>query len=273
MRARIDVSEIEEQTKIRAKYLRALENEEWGLLPGPTYAKSFLRAYAHALGLDERTLVEEYKERFEEPREAEWGEGARQQAPYTPRRVRFPTRPRVPAPGPSRSRAYVIAGACAGVVVLLLVIGAIAGPQSKGPGPASRASDHGRAHTGAHGHRASGHGNVAGAAGAAGAVAAAPGAAASGQITLTLRPTARVWVCLIGDQHRKLIPGTILLPERERPLTYRGRQFKLDLGDNAVEMTIDGRRQEVPPSARPIGFSISASGLKPLAASELPTCA
>ena len=35
MRARIDVSEIEAQTKIRAKYLRALENEEWGLLPGP----------------------------------------------------------------------------------------------------------------------------------------------------------------------------------------------------------------------------------------------
>ena len=46
MRARIDVSEIEAQTKIRAKYLRALENEEWGLLPGPTFVKSFLRTYA-----------------------------------------------------------------------------------------------------------------------------------------------------------------------------------------------------------------------------------
>ena len=50
MRARIDVSEIEAQTKIRAKYLRALENEEWGLLPGPTFVKSFLRTYAQALG-------------------------------------------------------------------------------------------------------------------------------------------------------------------------------------------------------------------------------
>ena len=39
-------------TKIRAKYLRALENEEWGLLPGPTFVKSFLRTYAEALGLD-----------------------------------------------------------------------------------------------------------------------------------------------------------------------------------------------------------------------------
>ena len=37
MRARIDISELEAETKIRAKYLRALENEEWDLLPGRTY--------------------------------------------------------------------------------------------------------------------------------------------------------------------------------------------------------------------------------------------
>ena len=41
MSARIDVSEIEGKTKIRAKYLRALENEEWGLLPGPTLRRSW----------------------------------------------------------------------------------------------------------------------------------------------------------------------------------------------------------------------------------------
>src|SRR5438270_11604716 len=71
MRARIDVSEIEAQTKIRAKYLRALENEEWSLLPGPTFIKSFLREYADCLGLDARTLVEEYKLRYERPSEHE----------------------------------------------------------------------------------------------------------------------------------------------------------------------------------------------------------
>ena len=43
MRARIDISEVESRTKIRAKYLRAIENEEWELLPGPVYVKSFLR--------------------------------------------------------------------------------------------------------------------------------------------------------------------------------------------------------------------------------------
>ena len=65
MRARIDISEVEAETKIRAKYLRALENEEWDLLPGPTYVKSFLRTYAEALDLDAKLLVDEYKLRHE----------------------------------------------------------------------------------------------------------------------------------------------------------------------------------------------------------------
>lgn len=61
----LDVTEVEARTKIRAKYLRALEQEDWGLLPGPTFVKSFLRTYAEALGLDPRPLVEEYKFRHE----------------------------------------------------------------------------------------------------------------------------------------------------------------------------------------------------------------
>src|SRR5919204_4018933 len=71
MRAKVDISDVELATKIRAKYLRALENEEWGLLPGPTYVKSFLRTYAQYLGLDARRLVEEYKLRYERPSETE----------------------------------------------------------------------------------------------------------------------------------------------------------------------------------------------------------
>ena len=35
LRQKIDMTEVEAATKIRAKYLRALENEEWDLLPGP----------------------------------------------------------------------------------------------------------------------------------------------------------------------------------------------------------------------------------------------
>ena len=58
---KIDVHEVEEETKIRAKYLRALENEEYNLLPGPAYVKSFLRTYADFLNLDGRELVNAYK--------------------------------------------------------------------------------------------------------------------------------------------------------------------------------------------------------------------
>src|SRR5947209_11039054 len=69
MRARIDITEVETATKIRAKYLRALENEEWDLLPGPVYIKSFLRTYGDYLGLDSRMLSDEFKRRYERPTE------------------------------------------------------------------------------------------------------------------------------------------------------------------------------------------------------------
>src|ERR1700749_1462453 len=67
MRNRIDITEVEAGTKIRAKYLRALENEEWDLLPGTTFVNPFLGWYAAYLGLDSRMLVEEYKQRYERP--------------------------------------------------------------------------------------------------------------------------------------------------------------------------------------------------------------
>jgi cytoskeletal protein RodZ len=61
MALKIDVHDVEEATKIRAKYLRALENEEYNLLPGGAYVKSFLRTYADYLELDSRALVDQYR--------------------------------------------------------------------------------------------------------------------------------------------------------------------------------------------------------------------
>ncbi len=61
----IDVQQVEDATKIRAKYLRALENEEFDLLPGPAYVKSFLRTYADHLGVDGRHLVDVYRNEYE----------------------------------------------------------------------------------------------------------------------------------------------------------------------------------------------------------------
>src|ERR687897_3806443 len=65
MRQRLDIADVEARTKIRAKYLRALENEEFGVLPGPTFVKTFLRTYAEMLGLDPHVLVEAYRADYE----------------------------------------------------------------------------------------------------------------------------------------------------------------------------------------------------------------
>ena len=92
MRQRIDMTEVESATKIRAKYLRALENEEWDLLPGPTFVKSFLRTYAEYLDLDARSLVEEYRQRYERPATTEltpFGPGNRSHSSFSSARRYF----------------------------------------------------------------------------------------------------------------------------------------------------------------------------------------
>jgi cytoskeleton protein RodZ len=71
MRAKIDINQVEADTKIRAKYLRAMENEEWDLLPGEVYVRSFLRTYADFLGLDSRALLDEFRRRYESPSDHE----------------------------------------------------------------------------------------------------------------------------------------------------------------------------------------------------------
>ena len=151
MRERIDVSEIEAQTKIRAKYLRALENEEWDLLPGPTFVKSFLRTYGNALGLDGRALVEEYKLHYEHP--GDGIEPIQQAAVSAPRRARAraggamrrgPGAPPPPRTGPSR--AYMAAVGAVGIVIVLLVYALLSGgssPSSKAP-PSTPATERAR---------------------------------------------------------------------------------------------------------------------------------
>jgi cytoskeletal protein RodZ len=63
-RRQLTWEQVEADTKIRAKYLRALEEEEFNSLPSGTYVRGFLRAYASYLGLDGRLFVDEYASRF-----------------------------------------------------------------------------------------------------------------------------------------------------------------------------------------------------------------
>jgi cytoskeletal protein RodZ len=78
-----DFTEMEFRTKVRAKYLRALEAEQFEQLPGHTYIKGFLRTYAESLGLDGQLYVDEYNSRYV---------AGEEERPLRPRRV--PTPPR-----------------------------------------------------------------------------------------------------------------------------------------------------------------------------------
>ena len=74
LRRALDIADCESATKIRGKYLRALEEEQFEILPGPTYVKGFLRTYAEYLDLDGRLVLDEYESRFT----------GRQDHPYNP---------------------------------------------------------------------------------------------------------------------------------------------------------------------------------------------
>jgi cytoskeletal protein RodZ len=64
LRRDLDFRQVEQATKIRARYLRLLEEEDFSALPAETYVRGFLRSYAEFLGLDGQLYVDEYNSRF-----------------------------------------------------------------------------------------------------------------------------------------------------------------------------------------------------------------
>lgn len=99
----IDIGDVEAQTKIRAKFLRALENEEWGLVGNDTYVKVFLRTYAENLELDPVPLLEEYVISCQVP-------STQTRSTDATRRRRFSA---------ARARASLLGG---GVIVIVLLV-------------------------------------------------------------------------------------------------------------------------------------------------------
>ncbi|HET6493863.1 MAG TPA: RodZ domain-containing protein [Thermoleophilia bacterium] len=63
VRRKLTLQQVEEDTKIRVKYIQAMENEDFDVMPGATYVKGFLRTYAAYLGLDPDVVVDEYRSR------------------------------------------------------------------------------------------------------------------------------------------------------------------------------------------------------------------
>ena len=116
LRQGLEIPRIETETKIRGKYLRALEEEQFEVLPGETYVKGFLRTYADYLGLEGQLYVDEYNSRFTMAEEIA-------AAPSTPRRRR---------PRPVESNLVVVALAGIVAVTVLVVVG-LAGIGSDSP--------------------------------------------------------------------------------------------------------------------------------------------
>jgi cytoskeleton protein RodZ len=247
MRARIDISEIETETKIRAKYLRALENEEWDLLPGPTFVKSFLRTYADALGLDGKLLIEEYKLRHEHLSDVEL-------QPITPLGQRDRRRPR-----PGVPRGWLVAFVVVGLLAALYAIGQHNGDDNTPP-PASNSSTS-TTSTGTSG----------------------TGGAAAGTTSkkkkkkpkpkharLTIVATGQVYVCLKAAGKRSLVNSVLIGGARQGP--FRSSRFRVHLGTSEARLVVNGKSHSVPPVSNGIGYEITPTKVRRLARSRWPVC-
>lgn len=58
----LTIEQVEEMTKIREKYIRAIENGDFYLIPEEVYLKGFIRSLANCVGLDGDMMVRQYNE-------------------------------------------------------------------------------------------------------------------------------------------------------------------------------------------------------------------
>lgn len=261
MRRRLDITDLESQTKIRAKYLRALENEEWELLPGPAYVKTFLRTYAEALGLDARVLVEEYKLRFENLSDIE-------RQPIAPTRATIGRHARKPAAPP---RGLVVGVVVVALLAALWALGSAGGEeggQSTGRAIAPQetngtAEDESQRDEDAQEQPEDAEEQPED---AEEDVEKKPG-----KVRLRLEATGPVYVCL-ADDDGILVRGEELAPG-EKTDTFKARRFRMVLGNNAVDLIINGERRSVPASDDRILLALTQRrGRQPLPESSAPDC-
>jgi cytoskeletal protein RodZ len=255
MRARIDISEIEAETKIRAKYLRALENEEWGLLPGPTYVRSFLRTYAEALDLDAKLILEEYKLRHERPSDHDL-------MPIGPPR-RHQQRGRGRGGGRGIPPWAVVGVLVAGLLIALFALGTFGSDTAESPTtPAPARTDTTtttpvpRTRTATTTRRTS---------------TTAASTSTKQLVRLQIVPTGTVSVCLRAAGRMLLLPGVTLHRGQPSP-TYRRSGFFVRLGNGNVRLKVNGTVHTVA-KLSPVAYQITRSGhVQRVRLSKAPTC-
>ena len=267
MRARIDISEVEAATKIRAKYLRAIENEEWDLLPGSVYVKSFLRTYGDYLGLDSRLLIDEFKRRYERPVDHEVrplsGLGReRERSSRRRSQPSFALSPRV-----------VIGASLLVIVVALYLLGSSSGSSPTvagvhGPTTPRHGASHKRKGSGKTGAKRGKHGKRSSTTRSTTTTGTTTSPVPT-KGTLALVPTGAVWVCVVGPGNKPLIPGVVYQAGDKIPVES-ATKLLVRLGNGNVTATVNGKPYAITSSAVAIGLKITSAGVKPLAAA--PTC-
>jgi cytoskeleton protein RodZ len=239
MRQHLDIADVESKTKIRAKYLRALENEEFGMLPGPTFVKTFLRTYAEALGLDPQVLVEDYRTTYESRDELE---------PLQPLGPTAVARDRRRPIGPPRGPWVAIGVAVVAVVGILLVIGLVGdddggggdGEQADSPTTTEETQPQEPARE--------------------------EPPAQPRRVVLRVVPANEVYVCMDTG------PGTDITFEGiiSDPQTFRGRRLRVNLGKTDVQLTKNGEPVQIEPSPDPVGFVFTPRATRSLPSGERP---
>jgi cytoskeleton protein RodZ len=232
MRQRLDIADVEDRTKIRAKYLRALENEEFGMLPGPTFVKTFLRTYAEMLGLDPHALVEEYRAGFEREDEME--------QPLGPPAVAGRDRRHGPRVGPGSLVLLVLVG----IVAALVAIG-LASDEDDGGANQASAPETTRSETKAE---------------------PPPKPARPKRVSLRITPATPTYVCVDhGVGTPVVFENTI-----ESAQTFRGKRIRVNLGKRDVQVTMNGKQVKVTPGPDPVGFAFTPRGSRELPSGERP---
>src|SRR5215210_699076 len=233
MRQRLDIADVEQRTKIRAKYLRALENEEFGMLPGPTFVKTFLRTYAEMLGLDPHVLVEEYRAGFEREEEME--------QPLGPPAVAGRDRRH----GPRLGAGSIVLLLLVGIVAALVAIGLASDDEGSSGGDQASATDTTRS-----------------------ATEAQPPSepARPRRVSVRVTPATPTYICVDRG------PGTPVVFENtiDSPQTFRGKRVRVNLGKRDVQIRMNGKPVEVTPGPDPVGFAFTPRGRRELPVGQRP---
>lgn len=243
-RRKVDLSTVEESTRIRIRFLRAIENEEWDVLPGGVYTRGFIRTYAAYLGLDGERLADDFRREVEAP-------GGRGPGPELAPVAASATSgaPRGQRSLPPASWLVAVAALALAVLVVVLIGGGSgeSGQTTTAPG-ATRVAG-GRGHGGAPARTAQPTG-----------------------VSVHLTASAEVWVCLLDAKGAHLVDGQILEAGAEEG-PFRSGSFTVAFGNGEVAMTIDGRQAEIPATSSPVGFAIDGEGtMTELSESERPSC-